>query len=67
MSIWRSLLVLATCGAVGQAYNVGMDRATADYMGMLATVMNALALDGCHGAHGHVYSRPVRGGNAGSS
>ena len=24
--------------------SVGMDRATADYMGMLATVMNALAL-----------------------
>ena len=24
--------------------NAGMDRATADYMGMLATVMNALAL-----------------------
>ncbi len=27
-----------------QAANAGMDRATADYMGMLATVMNALAL-----------------------
>ena len=29
-------------GVAGGAY--GMDRATADYMGMLATVMNALAL-----------------------
>ncbi|MDQ1374045.1 MAG: uridylate kinase [Actinomycetota bacterium] len=33
-NIWR--------GAVGA--NAGMDRATADYMGMLATVINALAL-----------------------
>lgn len=33
-NIWR--------GAVGS--QMGMDRATADYMGMLATVMNALAL-----------------------
>lgn len=33
-NIWR--------GAVGS--NQGMDRATADYMGMLATVLNALAL-----------------------
>jgi uridylate kinase len=33
-NIWR--------GAVGSA--TGMDRATADYMGMLATVINALAL-----------------------
>jgi uridylate kinase len=33
-NIWR--------GATGE--NVGMDRATADYMGMLATVINALAL-----------------------
>jgi len=33
-NLWR--------GKVG--LNVGMDRATADYMGMLATVMNALAL-----------------------
>ena len=31
-------------GVAGGA--VGMDRATADYMGMLATVMNALALQG---------------------
>ena len=29
-------------GAVGSAK--GMDRSTADYMGMLATVLNALAL-----------------------
>ena len=28
----------------------GMDRATADYAGMLATVINALALQRCHGA-----------------
>jgi Uridylate kinase len=27
-----------------QGTEIGMDRATADYMGMLATVMNALAL-----------------------
>ncbi|HNX46077.1 MAG TPA: UMP kinase [Anaerolineaceae bacterium] len=33
-NLWR--------GATGE--NTGMDRATADYMGMLATVMNALAL-----------------------
>src|SRR5690625_7963215 len=33
-NIWR--------GQVGS--EVGMDRATADYMGMLATVMNSLAL-----------------------
>ena len=31
---------------------VGMDRATADYMGMLATVMNALALEGALEHHG---------------
>ena len=30
----------------------GMDRATADYMGMLATVMNALALSDALGGHG---------------
>jgi len=29
------------------ASNLGMDRATADYMGMLATVLNALALQDC--------------------
>lgn len=33
-NLWR--------GATGE--NTGMDRATADYMGMLATIMNALAL-----------------------
>ncbi|MFA5612703.1 MAG: UMP kinase, partial [Anaerolineaceae bacterium] len=33
-NIWR--------GATGE--NTGMDRATADYMGMLATMINALAL-----------------------
>lgn len=33
-NLWRGL----------SGENVGMDRATADYMGMLATVMNALAL-----------------------
>jgi uridylate kinase len=33
-----------TSGAGARASNSGMDRATADYMGMLATVMNALAL-----------------------
>lgn len=37
-------------GNLGQAQ--GMDRATADYMGMLATVMNALALQTCMTDHG---------------
>jgi len=32
----------------------GMDRATADYMGMIATVMNALALQDAMGRHGMV-------------
>jgi len=32
-------------GVAGGA--AGMDRATADYMGMLATMMNSLALQGC--------------------
>lgn len=36
-------------GNAGQAQ--GMDRATADYMGMLATVMNALALQTCMADH----------------
>jgi uridylate kinase len=30
----------------------GMDRATADYVGMLATVMNALAIEGALSHHG---------------
>ena len=30
-----------------QGLEHGMDRATADYMGMLATVMNATDCDGC--------------------
>ena len=34
--------------------SVGMDRATADYMGMLATVMNALALADAMNKHGMV-------------
>jgi uridylate kinase len=34
------------------AQNRGMDRATADYMGMLATVMNSLALQSMLEAHG---------------
>ena len=29
----------------------GIDRATADYMGMLATVMNSLGAAGCTGAN----------------
>jgi uridylate kinase len=41
-NIWR--------GATGSA--VGMDRATADYMGMLATVINALALQDFLERHG---------------
>lgn len=39
-----------------QGYSKGMDRATADYMGMLATIINALALqDGLE--HHHVPTR----------
>ena len=48
-NIWR--------GAKGA--NSGIDRATADYMGMLATVMNALALQDAlekHGQHARVMS-----------
>jgi uridylate kinase len=45
-NIWRG-----TTGA-----GVGMDRATADYMGMLATVINALALQDALERHG----RPTR-------
>jgi uridylate kinase len=36
-NIWRGL----------QAQEAGMDRATADYMGMLATIINALSLQDC--------------------
>ena len=42
-----------------QLANHGMDRVTADYMGMLATVMNALALQDAleaHGMHARVMS-----------
>ncbi len=42
--MWPSSSAPATCGAGATGLNRGMDRATADYMGMLATVMNALAL-----------------------
>ena len=41
---WRSSSAAATSSAACAGGSVGMDRATADYMGMLATVMNALAL-----------------------
>ena len=40
----RSSSAAATSSAACAGGSVGMDRATADYMGMLATVMNALAL-----------------------
>ena len=40
-NIWR--------GIAGSAK--GIDRATADYMGMLATVMNSLGLAGCIGEY----------------
>ena len=43
-NVWR--------GVSGSAH--GMDRATADYMGMLATVMNALALQDALEKHGSV-------------
>ncbi len=48
-----------------QGLDRGMDRATADYMGMLGTVMNALVADGRPGAHGrddprHVSYRDAR-------
>ncbi len=39
---------------------VGMDRATADYMGMLATVMNALALQDAMRRVGMLVRRPSR-------
>ena len=42
--MWPSSSAPATCGAAAVGLDRGMDRATADYMGMLATVMNALAL-----------------------
>ena len=38
----------------------GIDRATADYMGMLATVMNALAMQAAPGTRGRAYPRAVR-------
>ena len=38
------LSVVVTFGAGTTGEEVGMERAQADYMGMLATVMNALAL-----------------------
>jgi uridylate kinase len=48
--------------------SVGMDRATADYMGMLATVMNSLALadalDKAGGGAGHVGHCHRAGGGA---
>jgi uridylate kinase len=37
----------------------GMDRAQADYMGMLATVMNGLALHGCHACCRDRFTRAV--------
>jgi uridylate kinase len=43
----------------GVAGAVGMDRATADYMGMLATVMNALALADTMRQEGHDGPRDV--------
>lgn len=44
-NIWRGL-----SGA-----SKGMDRATADYMGMLATIINSLGLAGCFGKSWHTY------------
>ena len=41
-SAWSSAAATSSAGVAPAA--AGMDRATADYMGMLATVMNALAL-----------------------
>ena len=43
-SRWRSSSAPATSTAACRARRPGMDRATADYMGMLATVLNALQL-----------------------
>ena len=37
----------------------GMDRATADYAGMLATLLNALALQDALERHGARHARPV--------
>ena len=41
----------------------GMDRAQADYMGMLATVMNALAMQNALEQLGVPHPRPVRRGD----
>ena len=43
-SRWRSWSAPATSTAASTAPPTGMDRATGDYMGMLATVLNALTL-----------------------
>ncbi len=43
-SKWPSSWAPATSGAVGMAWRMAWSAPTADHMGMLATVMNALAL-----------------------
>ena len=43
-SVWSSAAATSFRGLAGAA--AGMERATADYMGMLATVINSLALQG---------------------
>ena len=44
-NLWR--------GSIGLSQ--GMERSTADHMGMIATVMNALALARCSGTGGHCH------------
>ena len=66
-SRWSSAAAISSAGIAASAG--GMERATGDYMGMLATVINALALQDCHreggGAHpGAVRHRDARGGRA---
>jgi uridylate kinase len=47
--------------------SAGMDRATADYVGMLATVMNAMTLQDALERSGYPHSRPNGHFHAGSS
>ena len=56
----RSSSAAATSSAAWPGAAAGMDRATADYMGMLATVMNALALQDALEKRGHRHARAVR-------
>ena len=56
---WRSSWAAATSTAAWPARPAGMDRATGDYMGMLATVLNALALQDALEKAGARHARAV--------